>query len=226
MYTGFLEELGKVDAVVFNGDLIDGEGKKDTAAHLTTDITEQMDMAEEAISIVNAGKRFFVRGTGFHTDASGNLEQKIANRFGTDAHDDLRLKIHGRKLHFKHVVGRSDTPYGQHTQLQKDLINDVLQSEFEAYDAADVIVRSHVHYCVESGIGDQDRGIMRKAITTPALQLRGPVQSEFTRKLRTWAYHVGVLLIEIDKTGEVYFRPRFFPIKIYSPKERVYNCLT
>ena len=222
----FLDQLPRVDDHVINGDAIDGPGKKDTAAHLTTDIIDQVQMAEQAALMVRARRRWVVKGTGFHTDSGGNLERPFATAIGTTAEDELRLEIHGRKIHLRHVVGRSDIPYGQYTQLGKDMINDLLQGEFEGYPGADLLIRSHVHYCTRVGVADAVRGLMREAITTPALQLRAPLQSEYTRKLRTWLYHVGLLLIEIDKTGEVFLRPHIIPIRLTAPSAREYTCLT
>lgn len=222
----YLEQLPRVDDHILNGDLIDGPGKKDTAAHLTTDVIEQIEMAEQAALMPRAKRRWVVKGTGFHTDNGGALETPFARAIGTTAEDELRLEIYGRKLHSRHVVGRSDVPYGQYTQLGKELINDLLQAEMEGYEAADILIRSHVHYTAHISVADGVRGIMRHAITTPALQLRGPLQSEYTRKLRTWLYHVGALLIEIDKTGEVFLRPHIIPIKLTAPTLRKYTCLT
>jgi hypothetical protein len=128
-------EIGQVDALVLNGDMVDGPGKRDNKLHITTNMRKQTKMA------------------------------------------------------------------------------------------ADVLVRSHVHYCASASVADQKRGIMRHAITTPAMQLRGPVEGSFVRGLRTWLYHVGMLLIEIsEETGETLLRPIIFPINSYM--QRRYKCLT
>jgi hypothetical protein len=220
-----LAGIGKIDAHILNGDAIDGPGRKDSSAHLTTDIIEQTEMAIEAAECVKTKRRFVVKGTGYHTDAGGNLERVIASALNTEAVDELRLDIHGRKLHARHVVGRSDTPYGQMTQLQKEVVNDMLQAEMEDYESADIIVRSHVHYCTMTAVADAARGLMRHAVTTPALQLRAPVQSEYTRKLRTWLYHVGLTVIEIDKAGNVGIFPHIIPLKLTAPQSREYITL-
>lgn len=217
-----IKQIGKVDDLVVNGDAVDGPGKKETTSHLTTDLQKQQDMACEIIDQVKADRRHFVRGTGFHVDGDKSYENDIAKEFNTEAHDDLRLEIYGTKFHFKHTVGRSDTPYGQYTQIGKAVIQELLQAEMEDYDSADIICRAHVHYA--AGIwmpGKQGR--MLQGFTGAGLQLRGPVQSAFTRKLSTWKYDVGVTLIETDKNGDTFVRPFIFPIKNYAPKE--YVCL-
>ena len=220
-----LKQIGKVDALFVDGDSIDGPGYKNTQSHLTTDIGEQVTMAVQAIEQVNAKRKYIIRGTGFHTDGHTAYENFIADAYGVEAYDELRIEIHTRLFHIRHVVGRSDIPYGQQTQMQKEIINEILQGEFENYKAADVLLRAHVHYCFEVRTADSARGIMRHVYTAPALQLRGPQQSAFTRKLRTWKYDYGITLIEVDpKSKEVFIRPLLMPIKNYMRRE--YQCLT
>lgn len=224
-YAEAMKQFGHVDAAFLGGDLIDGPGFKDTALHLTTDVGKQAEMALQAISLIDADTFRVIRGTGFHVDGHTSYEDKIADGLGIDAVDEYRCDIYGRLFDVRHVVGRSDTPYGQHTQNQKELINEMLQAELEDYKSADVLLRNHVHYCTENRIGDAKRGVLRHVYTAPALQLRGPKQSSFTRKLRTWVYHVGVTLIEVDpKSKEVFIRPFLMPIKNYMRRE--YECLT
>lgn len=224
-YTDMMKQFGHVDVAFLGGDLIEGPGYKESTSNLTTDVGKQAEMAVQAIDHIKADKFHVIRGTGFHTDGHTSYEDKIANALGVEAVDEYRCDIYGRLFNVRHVVGRSDTPYGQHTQNQKEMINEMLQSELEDYKSADVLLRNHVHYCTTASVGDATRGIVRHVYTAPALQLRGPKQSAFTRKLRTWLYHVGVTLIEVDpKTKEVFIRPFLMPIKNYMRRE--YECLT
>ncbi|WP_143305506.1 hypothetical protein [Marispirochaeta aestuarii] len=224
-YQSIVEQIGPVDDLIVNGDAIDGPGKKETTSHLTTDIGEQCRMAEQIISLPKADRIHIVKGTGFHTDGDTAYEDILAGAFGLKAHDELRLEVYGRKIHVRHVVGRSDIPYGQQTQMQKELINDILQAEFEDYQSADILLRAHDHYCFKVETADSRRGFMRIVYIAPALQMRGPRQSSFTRKLRTWKYDFGISLIEIDqKSREAFIRPFLMPIKHYARRE--YLCLT
>lgn len=223
-YESMIKQFGKVDDLFVNGDSCDGVGKKGTKNHIRTDVKIQAKMSEVAINIVKANHKHIIRGTGFHSDGDTSYEDMIADAIGVDAVDELRAEIYGRLFHVRHVVGRSDIPYGSHTPLQKELINDILQGEFEDYKAADVILRAHVHYCYGAYTADSARGIVRHAYTAPALQLRGPKQSGFTRGLRTWKYDFGVTLIEVDPmTKEVFIRPFLLPQKKYMSRE--YLCL-
>jgi predicted MPP superfamily phosphohydrolase len=224
-YTTKCAEVGPVDALILNGDMIDGQGYKDNKHHITTDMHKQTDMAIEVARVPDAGAVYMVKGSGYHVDGGAEFEEYIGDALDTVAEPELRLEVAGRKLQFRHHVGRSDTPYGQYTQVGKELINEMLQSALEEYESADLLGRSHVHYYVEVGMADGSRGVVRKAFTSPALQLRGPEQSSFVNRLRTWMYHVGMTLIEIDEqSGEIYLRPILYPIKNYF--RRPYKCLT
>ena len=223
-YLNAIEQIGHVDLHVNNGDLLDGPGYKDTTHLLTTDISEQQKMAEMVLSAVSSDKKVLVRGTGFHSDGHKAYEDDVANSLGCMIYDEYRPEIYGRHFHFRHVVGRSDTPYGSHTQLQKEMTNEIMQAEMEEYKSADVLIRAHVHYCYQASMADSSRGIMRHVYSAPALQMRGPMQNAFTRKLRTWKYDYGVTLIEVCKeTKEVFIRPLLMPIKKYNRRE--YTCL-
>lgn len=221
-YCNASEQIGTVDLHVANGDLIDGPGKKDTTHLLTTDIKVQQKMAIRAIEQIDAKRRVIVRGTGFHVDGDKSYEDDVSDALGCPIYDEFRPEIYGRLFHFKHAVGRSDTANGAFTQMAKEQSNDILQGEFEEYPSADVLIRAHVHYCYMASSADSSRGIMRHVYTAPALQLRGPQQNSFVRKLRTWKYDYGFTLIEVDKkTKEVFIRPILMPIKKYNKREYI-----
>lgn len=223
-YTGTVHQIGLINDLFFLGDSIDGPGFKGTQNHITTDVYEQVKMAAAAVKEIQYKRLHIIRGTGFHTDGHTSYENFLADELDTDAVDEFRGEVYGRKIHARHVVGRSDTPYGSPTQLQKELMNDILQAEFEEYQSADVLIRAHVHYCYEVRTSDSARGIMRTVYTAPGLELRGPRQSSFARKLRTWKYDVGITLMEIDPdTKEVFLRPILLPLKNYAKRE--YVCL-
>lgn len=227
MYVAASEQIGTVDALVLNGDLIDGPGRKDSVKHLTTDIVTQVDWATQAASVIKAKQRFVVRGTGYHTDHNGALEDIVAQSLNCDVFDELRLEIHGFLFHVRHHVGRSDTPYGQYTQNMKEAINEVLQAELEDYESADLLARGHVHYCTGAWRWNTLRGQRQEVFTNPAMQLRGPENSSYVRKLRTWMYHVGFTVVDFYKDEDRWeIRPFIFPIKLYAPQMRKYLCLT
>lgn len=215
-----LRAIGPVDFHGILGDLTDGPGCKETIGLLTTDVEEQADMAAAAASAVRAKHRFVCYGTPLHTVSTLSHENLVAKRLGCEIRETWRLRIGGVRFNFRHVVGRSDVPYGQGTQVAKEIVRDELQALAESYEPADVFARGHAHYFYEV------RTALKRAIVCPALELPNPDEDGniYARKLRTMYYNVGFLLIEIDlKSGEVYIRPRIMPLKLAIPKE--YRCL-
>jgi len=218
-----LRQVGPVDLLVALGDLIDGTQKNDPTALLEPDLGVQAGMAVDIVRMVRAKKRAIVKGTGYHTDEHCSFEKFVADKLETEAVDEYCCDIYGRLCQFRHVIGRSDIPYGQFTQVGKELIREALQALLEEYAAATLVGRAHAHYYVGVELGDSILGI-RKAFVNPAMQLKGPKQTKFTRGLRTMYYHVGMTLIEIDRTGWPTVRPILLPLKMYAPRE--YECLT
>ena len=218
-WTEAARALGRVDIHVFNGDLQDGPGKKETIGLITTDVEEQADMAAEAARVFKASHRYITYGTNFHSVSTLSHENLVAKALGCDIFEILRLKVRGVRMNFRHVVGRSDIPYGQTTQIYKEMVREELISLVERYDAADVIGRSHVHYDFEVRHRD------KRAFTTPCMQLPNPDKDGhiYARGLRTQYYDVGAgTLIIIDSHGEVTTRPLLMDLRLAIKRE--YLC--
>ncbi len=208
------KQIGRADALVANGDLIDGPGKRDSSKHLTTDFGKQVKMSVEVLGLFPAHRTFVVRGTGYHTDSGTAFEDFVADAVHCEARDELRLKIWESLAHFRHVVGRSDTPYAQGTQDMKELTNEQMQGEMEDYEYADFLGRAHVHYSTGAWRWNSRRGKKQEIVTNPALQLRLPLnESAYVRKLRTWMYHVGLTVIDFWKDAPWVVQPVVCPIR-------------
>ncbi len=215
-----LKEIGRVDVYVNGGDSIEGPGRKETLGLLTTDLEEQAQMAAEGIAVVKADYRYFTYGTPFHVAALMKAENLVASAFGAKPRETHRLgPFHGVRIMDRHVLGRSDIPYGQGTQLFKEWVRDQLQAVMEEYQAADLHIRHHVHYYFEV------RNARGRAVSCPCWKLPTPPEgwgSPYPWTLRTQYYDVGFLLIEIDRRGEIYVRPQIMPMKFAIPRE--YEC--
>jgi hypothetical protein len=202
------DQLGIVDRAVCLGDMVHGKGKKGTERHLTTNLKKQCDIGFKVAEKVRAKKHSIVRGTGFHVDENMPVEDIIADRLGVPIADEEVFEIRGRSFHAKHVVGRSDTPYGQYTQLGKEMINGILKAEMMAYSGPTFFLRGHVHYSVGVDLADYGKGLVRHAWTIPCLQLPGDGDAGgFVRGLRTWLYHVGILYIEVYDKDRIFVKP-------------------
>lgn len=213
-----LRAIGPVDVHVMMGDMVEGPGRKETIGLLTTDMAEQVEMAQAAAETVRAAHRYICFGTPFHTVSTSSHEAELAGNMGCEARETWRLKLGGVKFNFRHVVGRSDIPYGQGTQVGKEIVREELQALAEGYEPADVFARGHAHYYhrVETA--------RKTAFVCPCWELPNPDEDGniYARKLRTMYYDMGFALVEIDRGGEFYIRPRIMPLKVAVRKE--YTC--
>jgi hypothetical protein len=210
-YTEELKRIGPVDVLVLNGDLVDGEGKKETIGLLTTDIDEQAAIARACVEPVKYKRCFLTYGTPFHTVGTGSYEKRIADALGAPITDTLLLSVGGVRFNVRHVGGRSDIPYGQGTQLYKEVVRDMLHSVIEEFQSADVVVRSHVHYYLHIERSTKD------AISLPCYQVPDSV---FARTLRTMYYDIGMVVVEVDK-GRVTVDKHLMPLKIVRKREYI-----
>lgn len=209
-YITTVKKIGPVDIHVHNGDAVDGEGKKETIGHITTDVEEQADMAAECIEEIKAAKRYLTYGTPFHTAGTMSYENMVARRLGAEISDVIKLDILGHKFNFRHVVGRSDIAYGQGTPLFKEAIRDLIDSVENDHEEADYIVRGHAHYYWFTG------SFLKTAMILPALQLPGSILG---RKMKAMYYHVGMVVFDIGKT--VTWEAFKMPLKITNKQEYI-----
>lgn len=166
-YIRILDEIGKVDAVIVNGDVIDGKGVKSGGTEqITTDMLEQTDIAIACLEQINARKFYFTYGTPYHTTAKSgeDFDKIVANAFRAPIEDELNLDIDGLLFNARHKVGTSSSPYNRAAPTGKHRLWDALNGLREGDAVADVYLRSHVHYFAFCGEANW------VAFTLPALQ--------------------------------------------------------
>lgn len=166
-YMEMCHEFGKVDALIVNGDVIDGKGTRSGSTELiTADMFEQCDMVVEALKQIKADQTMFTYGTPYHT-ASPNgedFDKEVADRMNASIHDELNVSVEGLVFNVKHKVGASGSPYNRAAPVGKQRLWNALESLNGESNIADVFVRSHVHYFSFCGEAKW------YAFTLPALQ--------------------------------------------------------
>ena len=199
-YAGIMDRLKPIDILIVNGDVIDGRGERSGGTELIeTDRLKQVDMAAEAINYCKADKVVITRGTPYHTgfkeDFEDGLLQKATNC--TKIGDHEFYNVNGVVFDVKHSVSSSSIPYGQFTPVAKDRLWNLIWSEYDMQPKADILLRSHVHYFLQSGGVDWD------AFVLPALQGMG---SKFGAKICSGLVHFGVCWFDVfdkpDKWGK------------------------
>lgn len=166
-FTKNIKALGHIDLCIINGDTVDGEGKKDSRQHITTDSSLQQKIAIRCLSEVKAERFVFLRGTPYHVTTDMELEDGIADYFNAEIHDSRKIDVNGCVIHARHTAGKGGTAYGSATSLQRSavvqMLNDVECEEVKA----DIFIRSHIH---EYNLIERE---LYTAITTPCLQFKG-----------------------------------------------------
>ena len=205
-----------IDGVIVDGDAVDGPGHKDNTEHLTTNVKEQGDIAIECLEWIDSPVFLFAYGTPYHTVGSFSYEEYIAQHFadrGKDGRiaDTLKILVNDRHINVRHIVGRSDTAYGQATQAFKEVIRD--QARAELYDdrVSDLLVRAHVHY--EFKVGRDGHHVQVLPCLKLPLEILG-------RKLRTWYYDVGITWLTVQADGRIFTDPVKLQLKVLLPRDQ------
>lgn len=163
-----IKAIGHIDLCILNGDIVDGEGKKDSRQHLTTDTGVQQDIAIKCLEQVKADKFLFLRGTPYHVTNDTELEDDIADHFKAEIHDSRKIEVNGCVIHARHTTGKGGTAYGSVTSLQRSAVVQMINDIAESNVNADIYIRSHIH---EYNI--IKRSSIFTGITTPCLQFKG-----------------------------------------------------
>lgn len=219
-----VKSYGKLDFGVLNGDGTEGPVRKDPITMAYTDMSDQADMCVETLLQADVKKWYIVGGTGFHVTGALEFEEIVVDRLklnGVDAewHQALRLKLYDKWYQFRHMGRRSDTPYGQYTQLMKEAERTrsrELRRGIPPSDLSYVAVRSHVHYYAKA----ENRSYI--GMSTPCYKLEG--DDAFSRKMMAYFYDIGHVVLETAPQQEPIFTKRLLPLEITSMEDEV--CLT
>lgn len=201
-----VEKLGKVHALFVNGDVVDGKGERSGGTEqLEPDRIKQCDMAVEIINMFHADEIVMTHGTPYHTGKDEDFESIVAGRVGATIHGHVWPVINGLTFDLKHKVGGSTIPHGRYTALARDQLWNELWAVRDGQPMADILIRSHVHYC--AWIGSPGK----LGLTTPALQGWG---SKYGTRQCSGLIDVGFVSFDIG-SQEVYSwkrhlcRPKF-----------------
>jgi hypothetical protein len=208
------------DAVIVNGDCVDGMQRKSHGAELS--LSSWKDQRGACIqtlkvlrSVTRKAKWYFTQGTPYHVDHFGDAEEDIAEAMdatpypcygsGKLCRETLTLRVDGLIVEAAHHIGFASV-YPT-TPIQKEILATLLDVVVNGVPQPDLQIRSHVHnhtYVM------QNRCHM---LTSPCWQL----QTRYGRKnsVHRLKPHIGGLLIEADyKAKENPFRIRYEGYKL------------
>lgn len=197
-FTATIDSLQPIDALIVNGDAIEGKGDRSGSTELIeADRIKQTDIAAECIKYVNPKyKIFLVYGTPYHTGKDEDFETIITKSMNVDTKicSHPSFDIYGKIFNVKHKVGGSSIPYGRHTAISRASLWNLLASERKAEPRADVIIRSHVHYFAYNG------DWKHLNIITPCLQGFG---SKFGTRQCDGTIDIGLIYFDVHDGGDL-----------------------
>lgn len=192
-----LKKVGQCDAIVFNGDLIDGSGKRcGGSEHIFTSELKQVEIATYVVRHVmnrlKCNKVYMTYGTAYHTGESNDFEDVVASNVGATIASQLFLDFNGKIFDIKHhTTGGRGTPgnYGSHGVKKESVVNNIV-SQLGHEPKAEVTIRSHIH------IYRCDKDAHGASISLPALQWAG---TKYGARRCFGHVDVGFLIADVTK---------------------------
>jgi hypothetical protein len=206
------KRMGKLDALVINGDAIDGLQQANAGTELCLPMLE--DQSEASYQVIDFLRKqtgdpkiFVVAGTEYHSQKAAREEEIIAQRLGATRYSGvgtgrycrevLDLDIEGVVLNFAHGISVASGLY-RATPPDREAVWSALAGKVGKAPKAECIIRSHAHNFVH--VEHQSK----HALITPAWQL----QTRYMRKNSVYRMmpDIGYVIIEVDpeqrKIGE------------------------
>jgi hypothetical protein len=200
--------MGAVDALVINGDIIDGPQPAQRAKECClTMMQDQGRAAKETVDPLiketKPNKIYVIQGSEYHDDKSGEAAEGFAEAVGACAYSGLGtgrfsrevldLEIDGVIINFAHGISTSVGFY-RATALDREGIFSALAGKEAKMPKADCVIRSHAHNFVH--VEHESKHIA----ISPCWQL----QTRFMRKNSVYRMlpSIGSLLIEIDSDAK------------------------
>lgn len=209
----------KVDVLVINGDIVDGEQRINMGREaLSTIIPVQQRCAVKLLEpLANIAKEVrCISGTPFHDGRLGEYVEAIASEIGavgpnSDWHcyEYLDLDIDGVVINFLHGIPATGALY-RAVPIDREALWSAIAGKEGNVPKADCIVRSHVHYFVHV------EHVSKHGVISPAWQLQTP----YMRKASMYRMlpNIGALFIEVDgaakRRGEdpITVRKKIYPL--------------
>ncbi len=134
-YRKIVKKWHKPDFLCVNADCIDGSQAKMGGAELTTpDRNIQAEMAEECITMWDAGQTLMTYGSAYHVSSGAeDFEYNIAHRVKAQIGGRLNFEIEGVEFDMRHKVGSSGIPHGRATPLLREMMWNLIKESLEGH---------------------------------------------------------------------------------------------
>jgi hypothetical protein len=209
-WAGLARDWQNPDILIANGDLIEGQARKESGVPCwSTDLEDQMHCAELLINMFHPKQLYIINGTGYHVDAGGkSLENILAEKMGavkigtglSVSAEELFLRVGGFTFHAAHHI-QVGTGWYRTTPVSRELVFALLNESHK--HKVDVILRSHVHSFVGVEFTRQH------GFTLPCWQLQ--TRYMYKKSALGMVPDIGAIRFRINN-GELKLDKRFFKI--------------
>lgn len=148
-WTGMCKQIGHVDAVICNGDIVDGLNYKGRGKDvLVSDYLVQCDIARQCLKMIDCGGEWiFTEGSGYHTGHNPSADEICCEMMGGEWYGWFGdADFENITMNIQHHASYSGNPGNRYNSQQQFVNNLKLQG-----DDADIFIRSHTHNFAYSG---------------------------------------------------------------------------
>lgn len=206
-----------VDAVIVNGDVVDGRQRAQRGSELCLPLVEdQARAAEQALLYLRkylpAAKWYFVQGTEYHDATAGREVEVVARALGAVSYhgvgsgrysrEVLDLDVDGVIVNCAHHISVSSGLY-RATAPDREALWSALAGKTGKMPRADLLVRSHAHYFVH--VEHESKHI----VITPCWQL----QTRYMRRHSVYRMlpSIGAIVVYVEPEAK---RIGYDPVRI------------
>jgi len=193
-YAETIDHLQPIDILIVNGDLVDGKGERSGGTEqLEPSFIKQAEMAAECLRYAQAKHIVITYGTPYHAGADEDFEGIVAKNVGASIGSHEFVNVDGLIFDIKHHIGGSTIPHGRFTAVARDYLWNELWAARNGQPRAQILIRSHVHYCIWCGTPD---ALM---IVTPGLQGYG---SKYGTRRCSGTVDIGLISFDVENKEE------------------------
>jgi hypothetical protein len=210
MWCEMIRYVGHVDAVVVNGDSVDGDDRHAKGLGVwTTDLNKQVEVAAELLRMIDTDMFYGTQGSNYHVNTNSSCDKQVMKELGGEYAMNIDLDVEDITMHFRHNGGYSKNPQARPSKLRSSRMeanrNEHLTGHYQ------IICFSHAHnYSVSGGANEKDFTdeweicgpawkwkddfISSKSMDTPDI---GYVLFYVDEDQYTWEQHINKMQIDI-----------------------------
>ncbi len=140
------DDIGRIDAVIVNGDLCDGLNPKGKGKGIwTSDIRQQVNGAVSLLEMIKTRSYYVTQGSYYHTGENISTDELVAMCLGGTFGTELFITVEGVRLHAMHAVGTTRSGIRGRTAGIMSEVDGAINGE-NYFGNIDVLLRGHTHY--------------------------------------------------------------------------------